>query len=82
MRLNDKLNALKEEFAGTAPPESLKVIGAAIGNLVESGIMDKVTGEGETMPTFQLADTEGRMVSSAGLLARGPLVVHFYRGVW
>jgi hypothetical protein len=82
MSLNDKLNAVKEEFAKTAPPEALKIIGGAIGGLVGSGIPDKVAREGGTMPPFELADSEGRMVSSAKLLSRGPLVVHFYRGVW
>jgi hypothetical protein len=82
MSLNDKLNAVKEEFAKTAPPEALMIIGGAIGGLVESGIMDRVAKEGDSMPSFELADSESRTVSSAELLSRGPLVVHFYRGVW
>jgi hypothetical protein len=82
MSLNDKLKAVREEFAKTAPPEALQIIGGAIGGLVESGILDKVAKVGGTMPPFELADSEGRMVSSAELLSRGPLVVHFYRGVW
>ena len=82
MSLNDKLNAVKEEFSKTAPPEALRIIGGAIGSLVESGILDKTAKVGETMPPFALPDAEGRMVSSADLLSRGPLVVHFYRGVW
>lgn len=82
MGLNDKLIAVKEEFAKTAPPEALKIIGGAIGGLVEPGILDKVAKEGETMAPFELADSGGRMVNSTELLSRGPLVVHFYRGVW
>jgi len=80
--LDDKLKAVKEGFAKTAPPEALKVIGRAIGGLVESGALDKTAKEGETMPPFELADSEERMVNSGELLSRGPLVVHFYRGVW
>jgi hypothetical protein len=82
MSLNDKLNAVKEEFAKTAPPEALKVIGRAIGDLMASGALEKVVKEGDVIPSFELADSEDRMVSSADLLSRGPLVVHFYRGVW
>ena len=82
MSLNDKLNAVKEEFAKTAPPEALKVIGRAIGDLMESGALEKVAKEGDAMPPFELTDSEERMVSSADLLSGGPLVVHFYRGVW
>ena len=82
MSLNDKLNAVKEKFTKTAPPEALKVIGGAIGNLVESGILDKVAKVGGSMPPFELADSEGRTVNSAELLSKGPLAVHFFRGVW
>jgi hypothetical protein len=82
MSLNDKLNAVKEEFSRTAPTESLKVIGRAVGGLIESGAMDRVAKEGATMPSFELADSGGKMVRSADLLSGGPLVVHFYRGVW
>jgi peroxiredoxin len=37
---------------------------------------------GERMPPFVLPDTQGRLVASAALLARGPLVVGFVRGGW
>lgn len=37
---------------------------------------------GDRMPPFLLLDAEGRLVDSADLLARGPLVVTFFRGTW
>jgi peroxiredoxin len=37
---------------------------------------------GDVAPEFTLLDPEGKEVSSRDLLARGPLVVSFYRGVW
>ena len=82
MSLNDKLTAVKEEFSRTAPTEALKVIGRAIGDLMESGALEKVAKGDDAMPSFELADSEDRIVSSADLLSGGPLVVHFYRGVW
>ena len=36
----------------------------------------------DALPAFELPDTEGSIVRSADLLARGPLVVTFYRGLW
>ena len=33
-------------------------------------------------PEFTLLDPDGKPVSSRELLARGPLVISFYRGVW
>lgn len=37
---------------------------------------------GQRVPAFELPDAEGNLVSSADLLAKGPLVVTFYRGSW
>ena len=37
---------------------------------------------GDQMPTFLLPTAEGRLLSSEELLARGPLVVTFFRGAW
>ena len=38
--------------------------------------------EGDTMPPFLLPNAEGSLVDSADLLARGPLVLTFFRGSW
>ncbi len=35
---------------------------------------------GERMPDFLLPNAEGRLVGSGDLLAKGPLVVTFFRG--
>lgn len=37
---------------------------------------------GQQVPAFELPDAEGNLISSADLLAKGPLVVTFYRGSW
>lgn len=37
---------------------------------------------GDPMPSFLLPNAEGRLIDSADLLARGPLVVTFIRGQW
>ena len=37
---------------------------------------------GDRMPAFNLENTGGETVSSADLLAKGPLVVSFFRGKW
>ena len=38
--------------------------------------------EGDVMPPFLLPDDGGRLLSSAELLSRGPLVISFNRGSW
>ena len=37
---------------------------------------------GDRMPSFLLPSADGRLMDSAELLARGPLVVTFFRGGW
>ncbi|BBP03752.1 hypothetical protein TPL01_05570 [Sulfuriferula plumbiphila] len=37
---------------------------------------------GDKVPVFTLNDPDGKPMSSTALLARGPLVLSFYRGVW
>ncbi|MCX4194226.1 AhpC/TSA family protein, partial [Methylobacterium organophilum] len=50
--------------------------------LIGSGAATRALKAGERAPTFTLNDPEGQPVSSSALLARGPLVISFYRGVW
>lgn len=53
--------------------------------MAELGRTDFVTHAlklGDQFPDFLLPDAEGRLVSRDDLLARGPLVVNFFRGAW
>jgi len=50
--------------------------------LIEAGAADGALKVGERLPDFMLASAEGRFVRSEELLARGPMVLSFYRGKW
>ena len=54
----------------------------ATADLIATGQAERALRAGATAPSFELPDAHGKMVGSAGLLAKGPLVVTFYRGVW
>lgn len=83
MTLQDKLDALKTEFeTRMAPPEVVEALHRAVAELIADGAPDRALKAGETAPAFTLPDTEGAPVALADLLARGPVVVTFYRGVW
>jgi peroxiredoxin len=83
MSLQAKLDAFKANFeANIAPPGVAETFHRAIDELVASGAAMKALREGDRAPAFTLPDPEGAMVSSETLLARGPLVASFYRGVW
>jgi peroxiredoxin len=53
-----------------------------ISTRLESTAMEGVLKAGDPMPDFVLPDAEGNLVFSGDLLARGPLVVVFFRGDW
>lgn len=82
MSLQDKLDETKKNFEATAPPEAIAVMHRATDTLLQSGIMDRVLDVGDIAPEFLLNDQDGHSVGSDELLANGPLVVSFYRGVW
>jgi peroxiredoxin len=50
--------------------------------LVDSGQAQRAKKAGDTAPEFTLNDPDGKPVSLRDLLAKGPLVLSFYRGVW
>jgi peroxiredoxin len=54
----------------------------ATAELIASGAAERALKAGDRAPEFTLKDADGRDMSSRELLAKGPLVVTFYRGIW
>ena len=87
MALQDRLDAFKADFESGRFPlkptrEALETMHRATDELIASAQAQRASKAGDTAPEFVLADPDGKPVSSRELLARGPLVVSFYRGVW
>jgi peroxiredoxin len=83
MSLQDKLDAFRADFEGKkAPPEVVAVMHRATADLMASGQAERTLKVGERVPIFALPNAHGELVRSADLLARGPLVLTFYRGIW
>ena len=83
MSLKEKLDALREQYEGSIfPPEVTALMHRATADLAASGQVERALKAGDIAPSFALPDANGAMVSSANLLAKGPLVLTFYRGVW
>jgi len=87
MTLQDKLDAFKTGFEAGKPPYSvpssvIATMHRATAELIASGAAARALKAGDKAPAFTLNDPDGQPVSSADLLAEGPLVVSFYRGVW
>ena len=87
MALQDRLDAFKADFIsgkGKRQPtkEVLDTMSRATAELIASGQAQRAKKAGDTAPDFTLNDPDGKPVSSRELLALGPLVLSFYRGVW
>ena len=87
MSLQATLDAFRIRFeSGTLPfnatPEIVALQHRATAELAASGLPDCVLKPGDKAPIFTLPSESGAIVRSCALLARGPLVVSFCRGVW
>ena len=82
MPLQDTLDAMRASFESKLPPEVVDTMHHATEELLQSGIMDRVSKVGDRAPRFALPDHNGDMVDAEDLLCKGPLVVNFYRGIW
>ena len=82
MSLEDKLAAMRAASAGRIPPDKAAIMHRATEDLRRSGILDRIVKVGQAAPGFELAGYDSQRVSSAALLARGPMVLSFFRGSW
>jgi hypothetical protein len=80
--LADELRELKTRLEGKRPPEHVALMHRAVDELRASKAAEWALKVGDRAPEFTLPNAEERAVSSRELLARGPLVVTFYRGRW
>src|SRR4029077_269943 len=55
---------------------------AVIKEQIASGKSEHALKAGDAVPSFKLNDHNGASVSLSLLLARGPVVISFYRGTW
>jgi hypothetical protein len=82
MSLKEELQALRARAEAKRAPEVVAAMRRAVDELRASGAPDRVLKPGDRAPRFVLPNAEERPVDSDALLARGPLVVTFYRGRW
>jgi peroxiredoxin len=82
MSLADRLQAFKDEFLAKVPEEiqaKMRIAEARVASEVGTG---RCRAAGDRAPGFVLPNARGEPVELASLLARGPVVVSFYRGGW
>ena len=82
MTLQEKLNNLKANFEKNVPKEALKIMHRSTEDLKISGFMDRIVKTGDAAPEFELKDNDEKVVRLKDFLAKGPVVLSFYRGKW
>ena len=80
--LAQSLESIRAASAKRLSPEQAAIMHRATEALRASGIMDRVVKPGAALPEFALPNALGEEVRSRDLLARGPLVLTFFRGAW
>ncbi|MEO1009933.1 MAG: peroxiredoxin-like family protein [Bacteroidota bacterium] len=82
MTLQDSLDRLKMKIEGSMPPDFVKIMHQSTADLVATGIGSKISRAGDQAPDFTLSNQNGEKVALKDLLAKGPVAVTFYRGMW
>lgn len=76
---------LAEVAAGGAkrmPAQAIATMEQATADFKAAGIGRDALGVGDTLPDATLTDATGKPVTLSDLLAKGPLILNFYRGGW
>jgi hypothetical protein len=82
MTLTETLRKFKEGVLSQVSADDVAVMEKATEELVRSGIAERARKISDQAPDFSLPNANGEMVQLSDLLARGPVVITFYRGEW
>ena len=80
--LKDRIAELTKQMAEHAPAGVAATLRAELRKLAESGIAQRALQVGAKAPDFSLPETQGSMLSLSSLIAKGAVIVTFYRGGW
>jgi peroxiredoxin len=80
--LAQQLKQRREGSRAKTAAEDLAVMDQATAEVAASGIANSSVGVGAKVPDFSLPNADGTELSLSSLLAKGPVVLTFYRGGW
>lgn len=80
--LSEQLEEYRAGWMQRVPAERRAVMERHIAHLAEAGIARHARKVGDQAPPILLPDAQGSIFDVATLLAKGPVVVTFYRGGW
>ncbi len=82
MALAAQLDSVTEQFKKTFPKPVQDALFGATNDFIASYDPKSAIQVGDKLPEFKLSNAVGTEVSSTELLAKGPLLITFYRGEW
>lgn len=71
-----------QEFIGGLPEDVQHTVLGAMQRLLESDVASQARSVGDAAPDFSLPNASGGQTRLSELVARGPVVLSFYRGGW
>lgn len=82
MSLKAELDAFRADFMAKIPAGIRQAMERADMELAASDILERALRAGDRVPDFRLPDARGGFLRLNDLLAKGPVVLSFYRGGW
>lgn len=82
MTLKEELLALRQKGEAKRTPDVVAKMHRAVDELRQSRASERILTVGDRAPEFVLPNAEEKPVALSTLLARGPVIVTFYRGRW
>lgn len=76
-----KLDAM-DAFIRKNSPDLMDAVDAFIGELNDARVGARAPKVGQPLPEFLLPDDKGGLASLSDYVARGPLIISFFRGRW
>jgi peroxiredoxin len=80
--LAERLALKAEESRASLPEAFYRIVRKSVAYLRDSGLFDGALKVGDSLPSFRLRNASGLFLDSDDLLAKGPLVISFFRGDW
>lgn len=82
MTLTETLKEIRNDAPSRLGPDFLAAAERSVRELRESGIVERLAKIGELAPAFEALNARGESIRLTDLIAKGPVVISFYRGGW
>lgn len=82
MTLKEELDARRAQFLQSADATRIAAYQRGVDELVAADVAAQAIGRGDAAPDFTLPNARGGQVTLSKLVAKGPVVLTFYRGGW